>query len=50
MAKLILSKTLPVICVLSAVYLMANDKSGWGWLLFAAIACSISVNAEFKEK
>ena len=24
-------------CIIGAIYLAANDKEGWGWLLFAAI-------------
>jgi hypothetical protein len=34
-----------LVCLGAAVYLAANEKSGWGWLFFSAIfATSVKVD------
>ena len=41
---IVLANTLPIICVLSSVYLIMNEKNGWGWLVFLAVLTSHTWN------
>ncbi len=36
-AVLALCLSVPLVCVSGAVWLLAHDKPGWGWLLFVAV-------------
>lgn len=39
-----------ILCVLGAIYIMTQQKEGWGWLLFVAVLLSSTVNFTSSEK
>lgn len=46
--NLFVSNIVTIISILSATFLMLQDKSGWGWLVFIAL-CALHVRSSGKE-
>jgi len=44
----LVSELSSIICLIGAIYLMGQGKSGWGWLLLVAVLSGISV--DFSDK
>lgn len=33
-------------CVIIAAHLIVHDKDGWGWFLFVALCCAVTINSK----